>query len=78
MIDKIDETLPFAGGETEVGFKLQVIVAFPVEQVKVVAELKLLTEVKVTVEVVDDPTLIVPEIGLTPILKSGAAPTLKL
>jgi hypothetical protein len=78
VIDKVDEALPLAGGVTDVGFKLQVIVPFGEEQVSPVAELKLFTEVNVNVEVVEAPTLIIADPGERPMLKSAAAVTVIL
>lgn len=43
-IVRLEEVLPFAGGVTDAGMKLQVIVTLGVEQFNATAELKLLID----------------------------------
>ena len=73
----VDEIVPLAAGVTEAGAKPQFTVALAgeMEQVKATAELKLLTEVTVIVELVLFPAVVVATAGVEFIVKSGAAPT---
>jgi hypothetical protein len=77
---KVEVIVPFAAGVTDAGEREQVTAAFDgdIAQVKATAELKLLTDVTVIVEVVVFPTLIVAAAGVAVMLKSGAEPTFKL
>ena len=75
MIAKVDAALPLATGVTEVGASEQPIVAFGEEQIKLVAALKLLTEVTRTVELVEKPAIPLPDAGFNPIVKSATLKT---
>ena len=57
--------VPFATGVTDAGTNTQVTVAFTgaIEQVKAAAELKLLRDVTVTVELIESPATTVPAAG---------------
>jgi len=76
----VEVIVPLAAGVTDAGDREQVTVAFTgaITQVKATAELKLLTEVTVIVEVVEFPIVVVAATGVAVMLKSGAAPTFKL
>ena len=69
---KIEIIVPLAGGVTDAGAKEQVTVAFTgaIAQVNPTAELKLLKEVTVIVEVPPFPAIVVAEVGEEPRLKS--------
>lgn len=62
----VDVILLLAGGVTDVGFKMHPAVGSTgeTEQVRPTAELKLLTELTVMVDVVDPPKSTVPDAGL--------------
>lgn len=69
----MEVVLLFAGGVTGVGLKLHATVECVVEQVRLIAKLKLLRDVSVMVEVVGLPGSTVLDVGEAAIVKSGAA-----
>ena len=72
MTVKVDVTVPLAAGVTDVGTTLQVTVAFTgaIAQVNATAELKLLSDVTVMVEVLEFPATVVADVGEAVRLKS--------
>jgi hypothetical protein len=76
---KTDVIVPLAAGVTDAGARPQVTVAFTgtIAQVNPTAELKLLSDVTVIVDVVEFPAAVVAEAGEALRLKSSAAPTFK-
>jgi hypothetical protein len=77
---RVDVIVPLAAGVTDAGARLQVTVALTGEmpQVNPTAELKLLSDVTVIVEVVLFPATVVAEAGDALMLKSSAARTFKV
>jgi hypothetical protein len=70
VIVRTEEAVPFATGVTETGFKLHPTVALLVTQVNPTVELNPLSEVTVTVEVVELPIDVATERGNADKLKS--------
>lgn len=70
---KVEEAFWVGVGVAEVGLKLHPTVECDVEQVRLMAELKLFEEVSVMVEGVEFPGFTCPDVGEAAIVKSGAA-----